>query len=66
MNHHPIASRCFSSRTLRNLAKAGLFVISSTWIPGPDGTFLSGESAYLLSDGRLVRFLDVLRESETR
>jgi hypothetical protein len=58
--HHHIASASFSKRTLNKLAKANLFIVSSTWIPGTDGTFANGESAYLLSDGSLNSFLKVL------
>jgi hypothetical protein len=59
-NHHPIAGSKFSNATLRRLAKKNLFLVSSTWIPGADGSFVNGESAFLLSDGTMRSFLQVL------
>ena len=59
-SHHPIAGSKFSNATLRRLAKKGIFLVASTWVTGTDGTFANGESAFLLSDGRLLSFIDVL------
>jgi hypothetical protein len=58
--HHDIASSAFSKSTLRKLAKAGIFIVSATWIPGTDGSYANGESAYLLSNGQMKSFLQVL------
>lgn len=58
--HHPIASANFSKKLLNKLAKCGLFIVSSTWIPGADGSYANGESAYMLSDGTMKTFLQVL------
>jgi len=59
--HHFIASSAFSKSTLRKLAKAGIFIVSATWIPGTDGSYANGESAYILSNGQMKSFLDVLK-----
>ena len=59
--HHSIASANFSKKTLNKLAKAGLFIVSSTWIPGADGSYANGESAYVLSNGQMKSFLGVLK-----
>lgn len=58
--HHPIAGSKFSNATLRRLAKKNIFLVSATWITGADGSFANGESAFLLSDGTLRSFLEVL------
>lgn len=59
-NHHPIAGSKFSSATLCRLAKKKVFIVTATWIPGADGSFANGESAFLLSDGTTRTFLEVL------
>jgi hypothetical protein len=59
--HHPIAASAFSKSTLRNLAKAGLFIVSATFIPGSDGSYANGESAYVLSNGQMKSYLEVLK-----
>lgn len=61
MTHHSIASANFSKKTLRALSGKNLFIVSSTWITGDDGTYMTGETAYLLSNGKLMTFLDVLK-----
>ncbi len=60
-SHHPIAGSKFSNATLRRLTKKGIFLVSSTWIPGADGSFANGETAFLVSDGRLLTALQVLK-----
>jgi len=60
-SHHPIAGSKFSNATLRRLAKKQIFLVSSTWIPGADGSFANGETAFLVSDGRLLTFMQVLK-----
>jgi hypothetical protein len=59
--HHPIAGSKFSAKTLRALSKKNIFVASATWITGADGSYANGETAFLLSDGRLMSFLEVLK-----
>ena len=59
--HHPIASAKFSNATLRRLTKKGIFLVSSAWIPGADGSFANGETAFLVSDGRFLTALEVLK-----
>lgn len=60
-SHHLIAGAKFSNSTLRRLAKKGIFIASSTWITGADGSFANGETAFLVSDGRLLTALEVLK-----
>lgn len=62
--HHPITGSKFSTATLRRLAKKNLFLVGSTWITGVDGTYANGESAFLVSDGRMLTFLQVLAEAK--
>jgi len=59
--HHSIAASAFSKSTLRKLAKAGLFIVSATFIPGADGSYANGESAYVLSNGQIKSYLEVLK-----
>lgn len=59
-SHHPIAGSKFSNATLRRLAKKRIFLVSSTWIPGADGSFANGETAFLLSDGTMRSLMQVL------
>lgn len=59
--HHTIAASAFSKSTLSKLAKAGIFIVSATFIPGADGSYANGESAYILSNGEMKSYLDVLK-----
>ena len=59
--HHEISAASFSAKTLKALAKKGLFLASSTFIPGPDGSFANGESAFLVSDGRLLTWIQIYK-----
>jgi len=59
--HHPIAGSKFSASTLRRLAKKNLFLVSATWIRGTDGSYANGETAFLVSDGRMLTLLQVLK-----
>jgi hypothetical protein len=61
--HHPIAGSKFSASTLRRLAKKNLFLVSATWITGTDGSYANGETAFLVSDGRMLTLLQVLKAS---
>lgn len=39
------------SKTVRNSLKSkGIAFISSTWLPGADGSFANGERGYVLND----------------
>ena len=61
MTQHHFSARDFSRKVRNALTKAGLTVQTSFWIPGPNCDFANGETAYLLSDGRLLRWSDVVR-----
>lgn len=61
--HHEIAGSHFSKKTLKALSKRGITVVSATYVPGTDGSYANGESAYMLDDngtGRMRSFLQVL------
>jgi hypothetical protein len=62
-SHHPIAGSKFSNATLRRLAKKNLFLVSATWIAGADGSYANGETAFLVSDGRMLTLLEVLKSA---
>jgi hypothetical protein len=42
------------------LAKKNLFIADATIVPGSDGSYANGQTAYLLSTGELRTFLDIL------
>lgn len=61
-----IIRRHFSAKTLRSLEKRGIRVLSSTFIPGSDGSYCNGETAYNVDDngcGRVWTFLEIMREA---
>lgn len=60
-SHHRICRNHFSAKTLRALSNKNLFLVSATFVVGTDGTYANGETAYLLSNGKLATFLEVLK-----
>lgn len=58
--HHEIPASKFNKRTLAKLAKKGLFIVWSYWMPGNDGSFANGETGYQLSNGQVRTHLQVL------
>jgi hypothetical protein len=61
--NHPIPSSHFSKKTLKALNQKGIYIIGSTYVPGPDGSFANGDTGYMLSDnetGKVRTFLQVL------
>jgi hypothetical protein len=60
-----IARRDFSAKTLRALAKRGLEVVSVQAIPGAGAMpWANAERGYLLNNGRLVTFAQVLEAAK--
>lgn len=59
-NHHEITASKFNKRTLAKLAKKGLFLVWSYWMPGKYGSFANGETGYQLSNGQVRTHLEVL------
>lgn len=56
-----IACRDFSAKTLRALAKRGLKVVSVQAVPGSgDMPWANADRGYLLNNGRLLTFAQVL------
>lgn len=58
-----IALRHFRKTTIRRLADRGITVLGSVCVPGNDGSFANGETAYRLDDNgthRIRTFLQVL------
>ena len=60
-----IVTRAFGSKVVRALAKKGLTVVDSKTIPGKDGSYANGDTAYQLSDGRML-LLDVIAIAESK
>lgn len=66
--HHPIPSTHFAKKTLRQLSKKGITITGATWIPGADGSYANGETAYELEVNgcRYLRtFLQVRKAAES-
>lgn len=64
MNHHPIPATHFSKRTLRALAAMGIFIISAQAVPAFSGdTYFQG-TAYMLTNGQMRSFLEVIAIAE--
>jgi hypothetical protein len=60
-----IARRDFSAKTLRALAKRGLELVGVQAIPGNgDMPWANAERGYMLNDGRLVTFAQVLEAAK--
>lgn len=57
--HNEISAKSFTAKTLKALAKKNLFIVNSTFIPGADGKYTSGESGFVVSDGRLLNWMGV-------
>ena len=64
VKHHEIAGSHFNRKTLNALAKKGIAIHSATYLPNAEtGTFINGETGYMLDDngtGRLRNYLQVL------
>lgn len=61
------ADRYFNKKTIRTLSRRGVEILSATYIPGPDGSYLNGETAFNVVDngvGRVLTFSQVLKEME--
>lgn len=61
------AARHFSQKTIRTLSRRGVEILSATYIPGPDGSYLNGETAFNVVDngvGRVLTFSQVIKEVE--
>ena len=58
--HHKIAASHFNKKTLRSLSKKGIFLVQSTWVPDIDGNYSNGMTAYVLSNGQMKTYLQVL------
>jgi hypothetical protein len=59
-----MASKDFSSKTLRNLAAKGIKIVSSMVVPDSTGSYADGDMAYMLSTGELRTFAEVLALSK--
>lgn len=58
--HHKIAASHFNKKTLRSLSKKGIFLVQSTLVPDIDGSYSNGMTAYVLSNGQMKTYLEVL------
>lgn len=59
-SHNEIAASHFNKKTLRSLAKKGLYIVQSTFLPGANGCYSNGETAYVISNGQIKTYLQVL------
>lgn len=58
-----IASKDFSRQTIAALKANGVMIQRATFVPGPNGSYLNGERAYVIDDngcGRVLLYLEVL------
>jgi hypothetical protein len=53
--HHPIPAAHFNAKILRALAKRGIYLNGSTWLPDASGNFANGETGYELDDNGTCR-----------
>ena len=53
-------SQPLQQKTLRSLSKKGIFLVQSTWVPDIDGNYSNGMTAYVLSNGKMKTYLEVL------
>lgn len=44
------AQKDFSKQIIKNLAKKGIVIIGSTYLPDTNGNFLNGETGYKIND----------------
>lgn len=63
-SHHRISRLSFNAKTLRGLEKKNLFLAGSTYLPDSSGSFLNGQVGFLLSDGKIKTYLEVLKLAE--
>lgn len=66
--HHFIAGSHFSAKTRRQLSKKGIQIVGAEWVPGANGSYANGETAYrLLANGccYLRSFLQVRAAAES-
>lgn len=66
MSHNLFAAKDFSKRTLKALANKGLFVVGIQLLPGDDGSWANAETGYVLADGTIQTFLNVLDLSTSK
>lgn len=48
--HTSPVAKDFSTRVRSALAQRGIAIVSSTWLPGADGSYANGERGYCLDD----------------
>lgn len=49
------SNKDFSKATIKQLAARGITIVSTTWLPGTDGSFTNGERGYILNDNGTQR-----------
>lgn len=50
VKHTAPAAKDFSVKVRNTLARRGIAIVGSTWLPGPGGDFANGERGYVLDD----------------
>lgn len=48
--HTAPVAKDFSVKVRNTLARRGIAIVGSTWLPGTDGSFANGERGYVLDD----------------
>lgn len=53
----------FAKEVVKALKKRGITIVGATWVPGKDGSYANGETAYRLNDNgtsKLRTYLEVV------
>lgn len=50
IKHTAPAAKDFSVKVRNTLARRGIAIVGSTWLPGTDGSFANGERGYIVDD----------------
>jgi hypothetical protein len=61
MPHSPSVKRDFPKPLLKALDKRGIRIITTTWLPGPNGKYANGERGYVLDDNGTQRIRNYLQ-----
>ena len=48
--HTAPVAKDFSVAVRNTLARRGMLIVGSTWLPGTDGSFANGERGYIIDD----------------
>lgn len=66
--HTANAAKDFSVKVRNTLARRGIAIVGSTWLPGTDGSFANGERGYIVDDcgtQRIRSYMDLKAYAES-